>query len=132
MLGPLFFASLFSASSGHRHHRHWVSLSGPQYLALRTWVSGPRHMHIYKTSKALHPTIVLFFSRHFSLRPLSLFFCRHFYLRLVVTDRQTHARTHITSDFIYKTSGCSWRSDTIRPCLPFFFFLHSKPIPQKT
>jgi hypothetical protein len=26
------------------------------------------------------------------------------------------------------TSGCPWRSDTIRPCLPFFF-LHSKPIP---
>jgi hypothetical protein len=42
-------------------------------------------MHRYRTPKALHPTVVLSFSRHFSLRP-------------VVTNRQTDA----TSDFIYK------------------------------
>jgi hypothetical protein len=54
------------------------------HLALRTWVSGPRQTHRYRTPKALHPTVVLSFSRHFSLRP-------------VVTDRRTHA----TSDFIY-------------------------------
>jgi hypothetical protein len=43
-------------------------------LGFKTWVSGPRQMHRYRTSKALHPTVVLSFSRHFSLRPPSLFF----------------------------------------------------------
>jgi hypothetical protein len=61
----------------------WVS--EPRYLALKTWVSGPRQTHRYRTPKALHPTVVLSFSRHFFLRP-------------VVTDGQTHT----TSDFIYK------------------------------
>jgi hypothetical protein len=27
----------------------------------------------------------------------------------------------ITFHFLFHTSGCPWRSDTIRPCLPFFF-----------
>jgi hypothetical protein len=53
-------------------------------LALRTWVSGPQREVSgpgsqdlgFKTLKALHPTVVLSFSRHFSLRP-------------VVTDRRT-------------------------------------------
>jgi hypothetical protein len=35
------------------------------------------------------------------------------------------------STFISSTSGCPWRSDTIRPCLPFFFsFTHSFPAGQ--
>ena len=79
------------------------TLSGPgfqdlnarfQDLDLRTWVSGPQREvsgpdsqdldfrpsvfgsqdQGFRTSKALHPTVVLSFSRHFSLRPPSLFF----------------------------------------------------------
>jgi hypothetical protein len=53
-----------------------------QDLDLRTWVSGPQREVSgpgsqdlgFRTSKALHPTVVLSFSRHFSLRPPSLFF----------------------------------------------------------
>jgi hypothetical protein len=95
----------------------WVS--GPRYLALRSWVwgperevSGPGSQDLgFRPSKALHPTVVLSFSRHFSLRPPSLFFfpslfsasivtflfpvtflCvhRHFSLRPVVTDGHKH------------------------------------------
>jgi hypothetical protein len=65
------------------------------HLALRTWVSGPRQTHRYRTPKALHPTVVLSFSRHF-------LFPRHFSLRPVVTNARTDAHTHATSDFIYK------------------------------
>ncbi len=43
--------------------------SGPRYFALKTWVSEPRQTHKYRTLKALHPTVVLSFSRHFSLCP---------------------------------------------------------------
>jgi len=70
-------------------------------FTLRTWVSGPRETGTgfhsqdlgFRTSKALHPTVVLSFSRHFSLRPVSLLsrvqfslfsgvqFSRHFSLR---------------------------------------------------
>jgi hypothetical protein len=55
----------------HLALKTWVS--GPRYLALRTWVSGPRQTHRYRTPKALHPMVVLSFSRHFSLCPPSLF-----------------------------------------------------------
>ncbi len=56
-----------------------------QDLDFKTWVSGPQREvsgpgsqdQGFRISKALHPTVVLFFSRHFSLRP-------------VVTDGQTH------------------------------------------
>jgi hypothetical protein len=71
-----------------------IWLSGPgfqdlnarfQDLDFKTWVSGPQREvsgpgsqdQGFRISKALHPTVVLFFSRHFSLRP-------------VVTDGQTH------------------------------------------
>jgi hypothetical protein len=55
-----------------------------QDLDLRTWVTGPQREVSgsgsqdlgFRTSKSLHPTVVLSFSRHFSLRP-------------VVTDGQT-------------------------------------------
>jgi hypothetical protein len=52
---------------------------------------------------------------------------------LCKTDNPVTNTHHIVA-FIYKTSGCPWRSDTIRPCLPFFFFffLHTEPIPQKS
>ncbi len=63
-------------------------------MALRTWVSGPQREVSgpesqdlgfrpsvfgsqdlgFRTSKALHPTVVLSFSHHFSLCPPSLFF----------------------------------------------------------
>ncbi len=69
-----------------RVFRTWISGPGFQFqdLDLRTWVSGPRREVSgpgsqdlgFRTSKALHPTVVLSFSRHFSLRP-------------VVTDRRT-------------------------------------------
>ncbi len=62
--------------------RTWVSgpqreVSGPgsQNLGFRPSVFGSQDLG-FRTSKALHPTVVLYFSRHFSLRP-------------VVTDRQT-------------------------------------------
>jgi hypothetical protein len=65
-----------SRTQSTRACKPWVS--GPRYLALRTWVSGPRQTHKYRTPKALHPTVVLSFSRHFSLCP-------------VVTDTRTDA-----------------------------------------
>jgi len=95
-----------------RGFRTW--LSGPgfqalnakfQVLALRTWVSGPqrevsgpgsqdlgfrpsvfRSQDLgFRTSKALHPTVVLSFSHHFSLRP-------------VVTDRRTDGLREFIQD----------------------------------
>jgi hypothetical protein len=50
-----------------------VSRSGSQDLGFRPSVFGSQDLG-FKTSKVLHPTVVLFFSRHFSLRPPSLFF----------------------------------------------------------
>ncbi len=90
----------------------WVSK--PRYFALRTWVLGPRQTHRYRTSKALHPTVVLSFSRHFSLRP-------------VVTDKRTDGQTDATSDFIYKIAlpfyDSRWQDYINKTCLviPFFF-----------
>jgi hypothetical protein len=66
--------------------RTWVSGPGFQDLGLRTWVSGLRQMH------ATHPTVVSSFSRHFSLRPLSLFFFSS--RSLCIQWSQTHRRTH--------------------------------------
>jgi hypothetical protein len=54
---------------------HWVSLSGPGFQDLDKRALG----FTLRTSKALHPTVFLSFSRHFSLRP-------------VVTDARTHRR----------------------------------------
>jgi hypothetical protein len=91
-------------------------------LALRTWVSGPQREVSgpgsqdlgfrpsvfgfqdlsFRTSKVLHPTVVLSFSRHFS-------FSHHFSLRPVVTD----GRTPGLREFIYKTSGCPWPKATV-------------------
>ncbi len=66
-----------------RGFRTWISGPGFQALnarfqdlALRTSVFGSQDLG-FRTSKALHPTVVLSFSRHFSLRP-------------VVTDGRTH------------------------------------------
>jgi hypothetical protein len=73
--------------------RTWVS--GLQYLALRTWVSGPRQTHRYRTPKALHPTVVLSFSRHFSLRPPSLFSTSN-------GHRQTHRQATLYIRFAKK------------------------------
>ncbi len=65
------------------------TLSGPGFQDLDIWLSGPGFQDLnarfqdlgfrpstrgFRTSKALHPTVVLSFSRHFSLRPPSLFF----------------------------------------------------------
>jgi hypothetical protein len=80
-----------------RGFRTWISRPGFQALNarfqdldLKTWVSGPQREVSepesqdlgfrpsvfgsqdlgFRTSKALHPTVVLSFSRHFSLRPV--------------------------------------------------------------
>jgi len=53
-----------------------ISGPGSQDLGFRPSVFGSQDQG-FRTSKALHPTLVLSFSRHFSLRP-------------VVTDGQTH------------------------------------------
>jgi hypothetical protein len=72
---------------------HWVSLSRPRFqdldkralgFTLRTWISEPQKLSILRSSY-LFPVTFLCVHRHFSLRP-------------TVTD----ARTHTTSDFIYK------------------------------
>jgi len=61
--------------------RTWVSLSGPGFqdlekralgFTLRTWVSGPRKLSILR-STYLFPVTFLCVHRHFSLRPPSLF-----------------------------------------------------------
>jgi hypothetical protein len=58
----------------------WVSgpqreVSGPDFqdLGFRPSIFGSQDLG-FRTSKALHPTVVLSFSRHFSLHPPSLFF----------------------------------------------------------
>jgi len=93
--------------------RTWLSRPGFQALntrfqdlALKTWVSSPQREvsgpgsqdlgfrpsvfgsqdQGFRTLKTLHPTVVLSFSRHFSLRPPSLFFASN-------GHRQTHRRT---------------------------------------
>jgi len=97
-----------------RGFRIWISGPGFQALNarfqdldLRTWVSGPQREVSgpgyqdlgFRTSKALHPTVVLSFSRHFSLRP-------------VVTDRRTHAQT----DYVNLYIRCDIVSCIIRIC----------------
>jgi hypothetical protein len=72
--------------------RTWVS--EPRYLVLRTWVSGPWQTHRYRTPKALHPTVVLSFSRLFSLRPPSLFSTSS-------GHRRTHAQTDARNKWLY-------------------------------
>jgi hypothetical protein len=76
-----------------------IWLSGPGFqdldkrtmgFTLRTWVSGPWQTHKYRTPKALHPTVILSFSCHFSLRPPSLFSTSSGHIR---TDRRTQQAT---------------------------------------
>jgi hypothetical protein len=87
----LFFCCCRVAAFGSQDLDIWLLGPGFQDLdnfALRTWVSGPRQMHSYRTPKALHPTVVLSFSRHFSLRPVVTD-----RLRPLVTNGQTCACT---------------------------------------
>jgi hypothetical protein len=70
-----------------------IRLSRPGFQDLDKRLSGPRFQDPDRPMHATHPTVVLFFSRHFSLRP-------------VVTDRRTdyvigHRQTHGLRDFIY-------------------------------
>jgi hypothetical protein len=63
-----------------------IWLSGPGFQDLDKWTLGfTLRTSGFRTSKALHPTVILSFSCHFSLHPLSLFsrvqFSRHFFLR---------------------------------------------------
>ncbi len=109
-----------------RGFRTW--LSGPgfqalnarfQDLALRTWVSGPQREVSgpgsqdlgFRTSKALHPTVVLYLSRHFSpslfsASTVTFLFPRHFSLRppslfsASSGHRQTDARTDYVNLYI--------------------------------
>ncbi len=76
----IFFSSLFFASSSHRqtHARNLVTfLSGLGFQNLDKWTLGFRTSILRSSTGAR--SYVLFFSRHFSLRP-------------VVTDRRTQPR----------------------------------------
>jgi hypothetical protein len=59
---------LTMGSSPDLDFRTWISGPGFQDLGLRTWVSRLKQTH------ATHPTVVSYFSHHFSLHPPSLFF----------------------------------------------------------
>ncbi len=53
-------------------------------------------------------------------------------LLLHVLKKNKSVESKATAYFwqIYYTSGCPWRSDTIRPCLPFFFSFTPNPSPK--
>jgi hypothetical protein len=73
-----------------------TSIFGSQDLGFR--ISTGRKYRT--TSKALHPTIVLSFSRHFSLRPSSLFFFFPSLFSASSGHRQTDARTQQVTLYI--------------------------------
>jgi hypothetical protein len=129
----------------------WLSGPGFQDLdkralgfTLRTWVSGPRQTATgfhdqdlgFRTSKALHPTVVLSFSRHFSASTVTFLFpvtflCvhRHFSLRPVVTDGRTHGRTQQVTLYIsYYTASIlfcvdeKWFISILHPCLSYITY----------
>jgi hypothetical protein len=72
--------------------RREVSGPGYQDLGFRPSVFGSQDQG-FRSSKALHPTVVLSFSRHFSLRPPSLFSASS-------GHRQTDARTDVVNLYI--------------------------------
>ncbi len=88
---------------------------------LRTWVLGPRRTHESSPSYGCRPMLgpvsylfpVTFLCDQWSqtearMQP------HHFFLRPMVTDRQTHAHMHATSDFIYKISAEEITSKSIK------------------
>jgi hypothetical protein len=81
-----------------------------QDLDLRPSVFGSQDQG-FRTSKALHPTVVLFFPGHFSLRPPSLFFFPSLF-SASSGHRKTDARTDGRSEFIYKIVARMVRSVT--------------------
>jgi hypothetical protein len=94
----LFFCCYRVAAFGFQDLGFKTSIFGSQDLGFKT-STGRR----YRTPKALHPTVVLSFSRHFSLRPPSLFSTSTVTFLCVQwsqTDRQTDRRTQQATLYI--------------------------------
>jgi hypothetical protein len=92
----------------------WVSLSG---LGFQDLESSPSYGRLIFFPSLFSASIVTFPGVH-----------HHFSLCPVVIDGQTHARTQQVTLYV-RVGARDDRTQSARACL--FFFLHSKPIPQK-